>query len=200
MRSLLLIWMLLVPSLAHAYDADVTDDSGEVAPPSTVAPRVEPPRAAPSRGTPPLSAGRLLGEIMVGGLAGIGGAYLGGYIGYATCTDHSGEWACVGNVVIGGYLGGIVAMSAGVYAVGSLDDQGGSYGSTLGGALLGSLAGIGIAAVGEDEGPTIVGLIAMPIAGAIIGFNASRHYDKLSVGVTPTASGSGSVLVVGGRF
>jgi hypothetical protein len=195
MRSFLMLWMLLVPSLAHAYDADTTDDSGQVAPPSTVAPQPkEPPRAAPSRGTPPLSAGRLLGELMIGGLAGIGGAYVGGYIGYATCTDHSGEWACVGNVVIGGYLGGIVAMSAGVYAVGSLDDQAGSYGSTLGGALLGSLVGIGIAAAGEDEGAAIVGLIAMPIGGAIIGFNASRHYDKVNVAVTPTAGGAALML------
>jgi hypothetical protein len=124
MRSFLLISMLLLvaPSLAHADDTD--DTAAPLTPPSAVAPSAEPPPPA-KRGTPPLSAGRVLGEIMVGGLAGIGGAYLGGYLGYATCTDHGGEWSCVGNVLIGGYAGGIIAMSLGVYAVGSIDDQGG---------------------------------------------------------------------------
>jgi hypothetical protein len=74
----------------------------------------------------------------------------------------------------------------------------GSYGSTLGGALIGSLVGIGLAATADDAGPVLVSLIAMPVAGALLGFNMSRHYDKLSVGVAP--AGSGSALVVGGRF
>jgi len=189
--------------LADRVPAPPPDAPAPPAPPPVVAaPSLVPVHAAalPERptGRPPLSAGRVVGELVVGGLAGIGGAYVGGYIGLATCTDHSGEFACLGNVLIGGYVGGVVAMSLGVYAIGSAGDETGSFGATLGGAALGSLAGIAVAAGGNDDGAAVIGLIGMPIAGALLGFNLSRHRDAVTVTVAP--SGSSPVLLLGGTF
>ena len=161
MMRWVVVVMLMVPLVAHAEDEQ-----------------------------PPLSAGRLVGEVVVGGLAGIGGAFLGGVIGDSTCDHTSEDEDCIGPVILGLYLGGVLGMTAGVYAAGSFGDEHGSLGATLGGAALGTLVGVGGAAIAREDTAGGIMLLACPVAGALLGFNLSRGYDRGAVTVVPTSSGA----------
>ena len=63
---------------------------------------------------------------------------MGGLIGAGLCLDDGGEYACLASVVIGAYIGGVLAVPLGVYAVGASGDQDGSLGSAILGSVLGS--------------------------------------------------------------
>jgi len=87
----------------------------------------------------------------------------------------------------------VLAMSAGVYLAGRLGDQHTSLIATLGGGVLGGLAGVLLSESVDDDYVTGVGLVVLPVAGALIGSYLTRRYD---VTIAPTGSG----VVIGGRF
>ena len=161
------------------------DDDTPPARPPIALPRTTPAVAASldRPATPELSGGRLLGEVLLGGLAGTGGLFVGGLIGAGLCSDDGGDFSCLGSVLIGAYIGGVLAVPLGVYAVGASGDQDGSLGSAILGSVLGSAVGFGSLLIGEELGVAL--LITGPPIGAMIGFNSSRRWDR-----APTPKGT----------
>jgi len=123
--------------------------------------------------TPPLDGGRLLGEIFLGYAVGGLGAFAGAGLGSALCGRQE---ACLFAILAGIGIGGTVGMTAGVYTIGVAGPQAGSFGSTLLGTMIG--AGIGAAGVAAAGGAGLVALVVAPMAGALIGFNASRKWQS----------------------
>jgi hypothetical protein len=131
--------------------------------------------------TPPLSGGRLGGEILLGGAAGIGGGFLGAVIGAGMTKNNcqQGQDLCgLGGAIVGGYIGAVLAPPLAVYLVGASGDQTGSAGATFGGALLGGAVGLAAGiGVGRENGELGVAVaMAGPVIGAVVGFNLTRRY------------------------
>ena len=149
---------------------------------------------------PPLSATRLLGELGLGGVVGLSGAYLGAQTGDVLCGDTSefNKDDCINYVIVGGFVGGVLAMSGGVYLASAIGDEHSSLVATLGGGVLGGLAGVALSESVDDDYVTGIGLVVLPIAGALIGANITRRHDRVDVTVVP--AGSGAQLVIGGSF
>jgi len=171
------------------------DDDTPPARPPIALPRTAPAVAASidRPATPELSGGRIIGEVLLGGLAGTGGLFLGGLIGAGLCLDDGGEFACLGSVVIGAYIGGVLAVPLGVYAVGASGDQDGSLGSTILGSVLGSALGFGSLLISEEIGVAL--LVTGPPIGAVVGFNRSRRWDQTAG--TPRLSVRGGDVALG---
>jgi hypothetical protein len=156
------------------------------------APAPPAPTPPPHRELPPLSVVRIAGEVVVGGFGLFAGGYVSGFIALGVCSDDLEE-ACIAGII----ATAIVGLSAGVHAFGSLGDQGGSFGYTLIGALAGALAGGIVGLVGTKAKSDFPADFVVPVAaisGALLGFNMSRHYDKVDLGVTPTAGGAALTL------
>jgi hypothetical protein len=154
-------------------------------------------------GTPPLSGGRLVGQIAVGGALGIVvGGIGGGMLGYALdpkqgCRDFCG----LGGFVLGGTIGMVLLTPAGVYLAGSTGGQTGSYGAALAGAALGAATGIALSIAAESPAPFLIG----PTIGAVIGFNSTRRWAQPSrprVSWTPTMATTTerSIIGIAGQF
>jgi len=101
---------------------------------------------------PPFHGGRIIGEIFIGGLAGmimgLGGLFIAAETNGSTSED---SW------MSGMFVGWIIGSSIGVYLVGNSDDETGSFLATL-----------------------LGGTLFLPIApiGATIGFNMTRRYKE----------------------
>lgn len=139
-------------------------------------------------GKPPLSAMRITGEFLLGGVGGLAGTYptiytyhfLGG-----EAEDASAVREAVANTMAFGVWS--LCYATGVYMVGDLGNETGSFPATICGAVAGVGVWIlGILAIdavidGEDigEGTAAIALIfglTVPTVGAIIGFNLTRRY------------------------
>lgn len=130
-------------------------------------------------GKPPIDGGRVVGQVVLGTVTGAVGVIGGAYAGYGVCSDRSGEFACIGHIVIGAFVGGVAGMSFGVYAVGNAKSTRGSYGTTFLGTLLGAGVGIlvGIAVgQGNNEGVGFGAFVATSMAGSLVGFYAGRKW------------------------
>jgi hypothetical protein len=165
---------------ATAQPPAVNEQLPWLAPPSSSYPQRAQPVAAQSDHsyeTPPLSGGRLLGEAFVGGLFGAGGILGGGYVGYKLETSGGcgGEYCGLGGAVLGGVVGLAFVTPVGVYMIGNTDGQTGSLGATIGGSVIGTLVGIGAAAASQNEAGVVL-LLAGPLVGSMVGFNATRKY------------------------
>lgn len=155
------------------------------------APRV--PFSMPDRpAVPPLDGGRLVGELLLGGLIGFGGVIVGGFAGAGLCVDNGGEdggddFACLGSIVIGAYVVGAVGFGLGVGIVGRSGSQTGSIGAAIGGTLLGGLVSLLSLYSNNDE--LIVGaMVGLPVLGGMIGFNATRRWRNPSPSFAPIGS------------
>jgi hypothetical protein len=141
---------------------------------------------------PSLSAGRITGEILVGAYVGIGGFFLGRFVGdqISDVTGVSSEATrdhvrlVSGLVVAGG------ATAGAVYGIGSIGDQAGDFGATALGATVGMTAALGLARVvlgpggRPREGMSTAGrwalanaIALLPAAGAAVGFASTRRYQ-----------------------
>lgn len=129
---------------------------------------------------PPLSAGRIAGEIIAGGAGGVCGIAVGGSIlslGQLDLDEFVPVLIGIGIVYIAG-------SAYGVYEVGNIGDETGSFSAAFGGGFLGM--GVGIAsfclfAYMENPIAIMVGfsvLLAAPPIGATIGFNKTRRYKS----------------------
>ncbi len=138
-----------------------------------------------------ISGGRIVGEVLVGGLAGVAGAVAGGLIGVGieNCGAGDGMYCGVGGALLGGYTGYTTGVALGVYGVGSGGDHEGSFAATLGGSIAGGLGAIVLTAA--SEGDAFILLPLAPIAGALIGFHAS---SKRRTGKREAAPVMGSLV------
>ena len=124
---------------------------------------------------PPLAGGRVVGEVLVGGMLG----FVGGAGGIFLGVVKEGDCDPCGFPIYtfaGGVIGVSLMSSLGVYLVGQSGPQTGSFGATLGGALVGSLASIGIVAAWRDDAALLPAMVP-PLVGAIVGFNLTRGYE-----------------------
>lgn len=145
-------------------------------------------------GTPPIDGGRIFGELIVGGLFTIGGAFGGAFLGIAIAGDCNDD-DCITSGIVGAFLGGTVLAAVGVNFVGDTDDVEGSLGVTIAGSMVASLLSIGLAMKADDEDSSVLILLAAPTVGAIAGFNLSRKYKDVRVSVRPApmAMGNGGI-------
>lgn len=140
---------------------------------------------------PSLSAGRVGGELLVGAYAGIGGFFIGRYVG-----DRLGDGIGVTSeatrdrlrTATGVLLAG-AATAGTVYAIGNLGDQTGDFGETAAGTAIGLVAAVALSRVvmpPEGRPPrnsstarrwATANVIALfPAIGATVAFNNSRRF------------------------
>ena len=198
-----LVAVLVVASVGVARAGDpaqaVDADGSPVQPPGAMQPL--PPGATQAlpepdadNDTPMLSAERVLGEAVLGGLFAVGGGLAGGLIGESVATRDGCLGDCgLGGFLVGGAFGLTVAAPVGVYAVGTSGDQTGSFVATLGGSAIGTVVGIALLSAGEGNEATAVLAVSAPVVGAMIGFNATRSWAP----VASSAHGTTSFALVG---
>jgi hypothetical protein len=120
-----------------------------------------------------ISSGRIVGEILAGSVAGIGGALVGGLAGMALedCEGGGGEFCGLAGGLVGGYVGYSTGVAFGVYRVGTGGDHEASLGATMGGSFLGGLGAIVVAVASDGDGAILLPIA--PLAGALIGLHAT---------------------------
>jgi hypothetical protein len=135
---------------------------------------------------PPLSEASIAGEISVGGLGGIAGGCVGVIVGsnlvYQLVTGKTPyEFSGMLYALWGFYIGHPLGSAAGVYLIGNIGDESGSFLATLGGGYIGGLFGtIGLEwALRTDCAwyKVLPALLSAPIA-ATIAFNLTRKYQS----------------------
>ena len=138
---------------------------------------------------PQLSAGRVTGELVVGAYAGIGGFFAGRYLG-ETIGDFVGVESDVTRRRVGyvaGFATGALATAGAVYAIGTMGDQTGEFGTTLMGTTVGFVGAIVIGRVALGPTPdtrrgmstagrwaAVNALALLPAIGATVAFNSTR--------------------------
>lgn len=118
----------------------------------------------------------IVGELLLGSIGSIGFGIAGASIGTGLSNDE-GWFADLGEAIIGYLIGSTLGSSLGVYIIGASGDEKGSFGSTLGGSILGTAVGIGLLYITADNN-AIIGFISYTLAqsaGATIAFNASAR-------------------------
>ena len=136
-------------------------------------------------GKPPLNTGKVAGELLagcvLGSIAGIGGAYLGASI---SILDTGRSF---GDIIASAGLGMMAAYplgcALGVYLVGNLGNETGSFGSALLGAYGGMVVWGGSAIALNKLSPTSstvasLAFLVIPPLFATLAFNKSRRYKN----------------------
>jgi hypothetical protein len=140
-------------------------------------------------GRPPLSGGDVFLEAFTGVISGGTGAVVGGAAGLGLASTRGCiEDGCYAGLIFGGLVGWTVGAATGVYLVGARGNRTGSALATYGGATLGLVVGGGLAIANHNSMFPVFSFTVMPIAGALIGFNATRRYE--SVQVAPVVTGN----------
>ncbi len=128
---------------------------------------------------PPLSPVRVAGELLAGGIGGLAG-FAPPLILCIGAETSEGLWPAYCLPVTYPLF-----TTAGVYLVGCIGDETGSFLATLAGSSLGAVAGIIVFVGGLEvfESDTLLPYIVLttsllPSAGAVIGFNLSRKYNS----------------------
>jgi hypothetical protein len=164
----------------------------------------------PRKKAPGLRESRLVPEFFVGLGSELGLALGGTSLGLVTCS--AGETACFIGVAGGALVGGMAGAVGGVYLVGNERGGDGKLWATalggVGGAALG-IAGVGVLAEHEVPAGAVIGLLAAPVLGSVIGYelSASSGFTErpsgsrrtLNVAAGPTRAG-GLELALHGRF
>ena len=135
---------------------------------------------------PPLNQGKAVGEFMTGTVLGLGVGIGAAYVGASISYD--GSWFSeLPGAIMGFTLAYPLGCALGVYAVGNLGSDTGSFSSALGAAYGGILLGAFSAWALSQVSQTAAGLafLATPPLFATLAFNKSRRYKN-----TPAASTS----------
>jgi len=127
---------------------------------------------------PPLSGPKVAGELLLGTIAGAGAA-----LGIGT----AGGGGSVGGALVGAAIGFPLGISTGIYAVGTTEDQTGSFQATMAGTLIGTLCSAGIIASQQNRDPFIWSSLILAPIGGTIGFNLTRRYRELPSGSSDKA-------------
>lgn len=130
---------------------------------------------------PPISKGKIISEYVLGSGMGLGLSLLCAAIG-AGIGSLAGEDAMYGSpsAALAFIFSYPFCLAYGVYTVGNIGAEEGSYWSTFWGTLGGIGTGILIGAIGSKlhDNPTLYGIALLcPSAGAVIGFNSSRRLE-----------------------
>lgn len=124
---------------------------------------------------PPLNAGRIAGEILSGTVCGIGLALAG----WATYNPNAGPIVnrFLPGGVYGASIGFIIGTPLGIWIVGSIGNETGSFFAALGGSFLGALTVILATQIFKSEDFSLI-YLALPIVGSTIAFNMTRRYKS----------------------
>jgi len=134
--------------------------------------------AAEDATTPPFSVLRVIGEIAAGSGIALVMAIPGAAIGRA--VDCQGDEACENQefgpagLWVGAYMGASLGFALGVYAVGSIGDETGSFWATTLSGVAGGLLGAGLLTTSDDAGGFF---LLLPVVGSLTAFNVTREYD-----------------------
>jgi hypothetical protein len=140
---------------------------------------------------PSLSAGRITGELFVGAYAGIGGFFIGRYVGdrvgdgFGVTSEATRDRLRIGTGVL---LAGAATAGA-VYGIGSIGDQTGDFATTAAGTGVGLVAALALSRLvmppeGRPQGGMSTGrrwatanvIALLPAVGATIAFNNTRQF------------------------
>jgi len=148
---------------------------------------------------PGLVTGELFAGIGMGAVGALGGGVVGGIFGLGSLISGKSDVALALGVV-GVTVGYTIGTAGGVHMAGTNKQVTGRYGSAVGGAIGGIVAGgaiIGIGAAAESDGLLVLGVLtalAAPPIGATIAYNNSRKYrnsntkPNLSLGINPSGA------------
>jgi len=115
---------------------------------------------------------RIGGEFAAGGAGGFIVGIIGGGIGARLDNSNDCFW---GSCLFPGFLIGYpIGAAAGVYLIGNIGNETGSFWATLGGSILGWILALEVIDTSSHDWGLI--LVAAPIGG-IIGFNLTRRHD-----------------------
>jgi hypothetical protein len=146
---------------------------------------------ATGKGVPSLEPARIAGEVLAGAYAGIGGYFIGSWLGgnVGEMLPDASEGTRDQIAFMGGIVGAGIATAASVSAIGNIGDQTGSYPAALAGTAGGVVAGLLLNQIlygharlpSETESSRLrwveASLEAMlPSIGATIGFNSTRKF------------------------
>ncbi len=130
---------------------------------------------------PQQKTGKIFGELLFGSIGSFGFGYIGAVIG-ASLTTQEGWFSGWIEAALGYLIGSTLGSSIGVYMIGVSGDETGSFGTTLGGSILGTGIGIGLLYM-TAENNAEMGFISFTLAqsaGATIAYNASARKRYIS--------------------
>ena len=149
---------------------------------------------------PQMNAGRIAGEIILGGITGatVGftGMLAGAKLASMFCNSDENdtefdlskffnEISCyVEFILVGGFAGYTIGTPIGVYLIGNVGNQKGSFMSALGGSAIGMLTGVMIAKAtdrytGFAESIGVPSFLVLPVIFSTVAFNLTRKYESL---------------------
>jgi hypothetical protein len=143
---------------------------------SAAAEREPPPR-------PPLNAGRVAGEILSGTVCGTVCGIALATAGWALTYNYNPEFGDFSRLTglswayIGASIGFIIGTPLGVWIVGSIGNETGSFFAALGGSFLGALTVVLATQIFKSEDFSLI-YLALPIVGSTIAFNMTRRYKS----------------------
>ena len=145
----------------------------------------------PGRPVPAIEPARVVGEVLAGAYAGIGGYVLGNWAGgmLATMLPSTSDGTRDRIAMVSGILGAGIATAASVSAIGNIGDQTGSYPAALAGTAGGVAVGLLLNQIlygharlpSEGESSRVRWIEAsleamLPAIGATIAFNSTRRF------------------------
>lgn len=113
-------------------------------------------------------------------LGGLGGAVVGGLVGYGVgmATMGDGEFGPIFALAFAAFPGAILGMPSGVYLTGEACGGDGNYWATLGGTLVGAIVPTAFAFLASDNDDLwpvhLLLWTTLPLAGGVIGYELSQ--------------------------
>lgn len=120
--------------------------------------------------------GKIIGEVLLGSIGSISVGAFGAITGFSMANDE-GWFAGYKEAILGYVIGSTLGSSLGVCIIGTSGNETGSFGTTLGGSILGTAIGIGLLYISVEDNATM-GFISFTLAqsaGATIAFNVSAR-------------------------
>lgn len=186
-----------------------------LAPPGETPPIAPTSEPAMPRTAPELDGSTITGQVLLGGVLGLGGGIAGGYLTYSlACGTHDCSDGAIAAVLIGAYASASFGIAGATYLVGNNATAEGSFGAAFGGALLGGFAGIAGAAIvdktlgyNHDSARAFLETTAVAggwIGGSLVGYYLTRHWKPSAqlAGLRPTfrADAQGMAFGIGAAF
>lgn len=163
------------------------DAQGVLKPPAIANAPLDASKEPPGRGL------RMGMSLLIGAGLGTIGAVTGGFIGPRTIANEA--VLPLGNGWTGAAIGWAIAVPLGVVLSGRLFDGDGSFWATLLGDVLGAAVGVAGVVFGGTDGTPL--LFALPLGGAVIGYEATSHPSRVVPTVSIAPNGTATIGVVG---
>lgn len=122
--------------------------------------------------------GRIIGQVLIGGVGALGGLVVGGLVGYGLDRDDDGSWYDgLGGFLLGAAIGTTSLTTAAVMVVGAEDGHTGSVAGTALGATIGAGAGLLVAAKLGGGAASVTGFCLTTAASATMFHRLTRSHD-----------------------